>query len=497
MKKLFLLAIICAGLTACADKQNVSLTIFHTNDIQGFYWDRNYAENDNKLSGGFAVLKNMLAARQDDYLLFDSGDTFSGTQEGQLGKLEGAIKIMNRVGYSAATLSAADFALGSDLIEPALAKAEFPIVVSNIEKKDGTPLKNTKKFIIIKKNNLKIAVLGVVSKGDFPAVQRTADLQIADEIDSIRNLLPQLRQKNVNLIILLSSLGLEVDSDKPRTDEKNIAEEIPEINLILGGNAELSSTTSEQIAKTFITRAEPMLSEVAKTTVTFNKNNMIAGYKDEAIVLDEASFGKDAAVQELIDHARNAVKKITGRRITTLIADMDNAADKPSSLGSFTAQCIRRWGHTDIGIINSDAFVTGLKQGPLTEVDLQNSVPYNDRVMFLNMRGDEFKNALEYSLEAKSNWPQSAGLNVVYNPKEPLGSKIKKITVNGQPLVDGALYSISASDHIVAGGFGHDEFLNVFEFKNTDRTVRDIMRWCFYMDKNLQSAKPDSWKELK
>ncbi len=111
------------------------------------------------------------------------------------------------------------------------------------------------------------------------------------------------------------------------------------------------------------------------------------------------------------------------------------------------------------------------------------------------MRGDELKNALEHSIETKNNWPQTSGLNIVYNPSAPLGKKIKKFYINGAPAQNERLYSVSVSDHIVAGGMGHDEFLNVFEFKKTDRTVRDILRWCLSRDKEVSLAPQDNWKE--
>ena len=34
-----------------------------------------------------------------------------------------------------------------------------------------------------------------------------------------------------------------------------------------------------------------------------------------------------------------------------------------------------------------------------------------------------------------------------------------------------------------------------FEFKNTDRTVRDILRWCLSREKEVSSAPQDNWKE--
>jgi len=497
MKKIFLLALVCAALCACGDEHNVSLTIFHTNDVQGFYWDRPYAENGNKPAGGFAVLKSMLNKREDPYLLFDCGDTFAKTQEGQLGKLDGAINIMNSVGYSAATLSASDFALGWDSIEPAVAKAKFPIILSNVETRDGTQPKYTKKYVILKTNGIRVAVLGVVSKADFPATLRNSGLQVLDEVDMIKGLIQKIKKSNPDAIIVLSSLGFELESSAPRTDERNLAEEIPEINLILGGNAEFSARPSEKISNTYITRAAPMLNEVKKTDIIFNNDNKITGYEDKSVILDARTFGRDEDTQAQIDRLRKAIKRTASRKIATLAADLKNYSDKPSGLGTFTAQCIKRWGHSDIGLINSDAFLTDLKKGPLTEVELQSTIPFSDRVMFLKMRGDEFKNALEHSMTAKNNWPQTAGLEVVYDSQAPVGQKIKKITINGQLLKDDTIYNISASDHIVDGGFGNDEFLNVFEFKNTDRTVRDIMRWCFYTQSYVAEPKPDQWIDLR
>lgn len=496
MKKSFLLCLITALLCACSSSEEPVLTIFHTNDIQGFYWARNYAANDNKESGGFAVLKNMLEVQEDPYLLFDSGDTFSRTQEGQITKLEGAIKIMNKLKYSAATLSAADLSLGWDIVEPALSQAQFPIVVSNIENRDGTQPKYIKKYTVIQKEKLKIAVLGLVSKADFPDIQRNSGVKITDEIETLKKIIPAVQEKGADIIIVLSSLGFELEAAPGRTDEKAIAEEIPEISLILGGNGDLSTDGFEEISKTYISRAKTMLFEIDKIDLFLNKNKQ-PSYKYQELILDKEKYGEDEEVLEIVNQMRKSAKNITGRKIAELKTDLAAFSDKPSPLGIYTADCIRKWANNDIGIINSDAFLSGFTKGPLTEVELYNAMPFNDRVMFLKMRGDELKNALEYSIETKTNWPQIAGINVTYDSDAPLGKKIKKVTLNGAPLRDDAVYSISSSDHIVAGGFGHNEFLNVFEFKNTDRTVRDIVRWCMYRQKEISAPATDTWKTAK
>jgi 2',3'-cyclic-nucleotide 2'-phosphodiesterase (5'-nucleotidase family) len=435
----------------------------------------------------------MLDKQHAGFLLFDSGDSFSKTQEGQLGRLENAVKLMNLLGYTAVTLSAADFALGWDNMESALAKADFYVVVSNVQNADGSQPKHIKKYIFLERGGIKTAVLGLASKKAFPRIQRNAGLKINDELETLKALIPLMREEGADSIILLSSLGLELgESQKP--DDKTIAEEFPEINLILGGNGDVSPAGAERISNTYITRAEPMLFEAEKITITFNAKKQPSIFNYEQILLDKETFGEDDEASAVIAGLRASVRKITGRRITTLPFALESYGDKSSALGVYTAQCIKRWASNDIGIINPDLFLQGFAAGTLTEADLLNAVPFNDRVMLVKMRGDEIKNALEYTLEAKNNWPQTAGLVVDYDLSAPFGSRIKKITVNGAPLRDGALYSISTSDHIMSGGFGHNEFINAFEFKNTDRTVRDILKWCLYRRKEFSAPQLNQWK---
>ncbi|MDR0952670.1 MAG: bifunctional metallophosphatase/5'-nucleotidase [Elusimicrobiota bacterium] len=480
-------------LAACSQKGGKTINIIHTNDIQGFYWPRLYSENQAKTTGGFAVLKNMLKTQPARTLLFDSGDTFSQTQEGQLGKIEAVVNLMNDIGYTAATLSVADLTLGWDTSAPALAKANFPIVVSNLETASGGLPPYIKEYILIEENGVKIAVLGLLSKTDFPTTQRNFNLRPKDEIATLRALIPQMQEKGANIIILLSSLGFEVDGNAARVDEKTIAEEFPEINLILGGNAAVSEEGAETIAKTLITRSPAMLAEVEKITLRLNKANQLLGHTYETILLDKNTYDEDEEIAKTVQALQDNVKRSSNRKLTELSADFNNFADRPSDIGAFVANCIKRWSGYNIGIINSDLFLSGWKKGPLTEADIYNSMPFNDRVMLFRMRGDELKNALEASLELKNNWPQLAGLEIVYDMSAPAGQRIKKMLYNGYPVGANLVYKIAASDHIIDGGLGHNEFINVVEFKNTDRTVMSVVRWCLSGNKETSMPKISTW----
>ena len=146
-----------------------------------------------------------------------------------------------------------------------------------------------------------------------------------------------------------------------------------------------------------------------------------------------------------------------------------------NTLGIYVANCLKSWGKTDIGFINLDALMADLPQGTLTEGQLYKALPFDDKVMFMKMRGDDLLQALQESINNQKHF-YLKGLEIFYSDTEK--KKIGKIKVGGYNIQNDKLYSLSLPDHIISGGLGHDAFLNMFEFKNTDRPVREIVKWC-------------------
>ena len=50
-------------------------------------------------------------------------------------------------------------------------------------------------------------------------------------------------------------------------------------------------------------------------------------------------------------------------------------------------------------------------------------------------------------------------------------------------------------DHLIGNVPGYEDFLNMYEFKNTDRTVRDIVTWCLSR-KNTELTKQNAWQKI-
>ena len=52
-------------------------------------------------------------------------------------------------------------------------------------------------------------------------------------------------------------------------------------------------------------------------------------------------------------------------------------------------------------------------------------------------------------------FPQVAGLRFVYNPRQPVGSRIVQATINGVALDPAARYRVATSDYLFKGGDGY------------------------------------------
>ena len=119
----------------------------------------------------------------------------------------------------------------------------------------------------------------------------------------------------------------------------------------------------------------------------------------------------------------------------------------------------------------------------MTEFDLYKTYPYGDNITYVTLKGAALTKALEASLNTEDNFPQIAGFSVQY-ADTPSGKKITRVTLdNGRIVRPQDTYRIAVTDHILAGGFGHEEFINALEFKSTFVEARQIMRSCLARQK--------------
>lgn len=490
-------AAVLAGLVllgGCAREELTSVDIFFTADVQGFYWSRPEPRLDNREAGGYAVLKNFLQSREGEYLLFDGGSWFGSAPEGTMTKGAYVDELARTLPYTAGTISDKDLVYGWPSLRAIVREMPYPFVVANLRLENQIPWP-MHDYQIRTVNGIKIGVFGLINPTNINKNKsRLPGLSAQDPVQAAKTMTALLHEKGVDYIILLSSLG---DPEKTGVSDTSIAEEVSGIHLILSSNKDRENAETDQINNTFIVYPGSKLDSVALVRLSFDKNKQFRGQTFEDIPLLKDSFSEDAEIAGRAASLRAETRKKMNARVAELPAQINTALAQESALGNLLTQCLYKWSRLDGAVLNSDSIRSSLPAGRLSEYDLYKAYPYGDNITFLTIKGAAFVKAMEASLNAKDNFPQIAGFTVSY-ADTPQGKKIRQITLdNGRIVRPQDTYRFAVTDHVLAGGFGHDGFIDSLEFKNTFVEARQIMRSCLARQKTVEAPALDRWKKVK
>jgi 5'-nucleotidase len=214
------------------------LTILHTNDMHSRIEPFPNDGSPNAGLGGMARRASMISQirKQDpDVLLLDSGDIFQGTPYFNFfgGELE--FKLMSRMGYDAATLGNHDFDNGLEGLDRQLPHAGFPFLIANYDF-SNTILKNRfQPYRIFDRAGLKIGVFGLgIELQGLVLEKNHGNTRYLDPIATARLMVAELQRQGCHMIICLSHLGYQYDTDK--VSDHTLAQQVDGIDLILGGH---------------------------------------------------------------------------------------------------------------------------------------------------------------------------------------------------------------------------------------------------------------------
>jgi 5'-nucleotidase len=219
-------------------KKVKQLTIIHTNDTHSTI--EPFPANHSKFPGKGGVVNRFnliqkIRSEEENVLLLDAGDIFQGTPYFNMfgGVIE--MKVMSKMGYDAATMGNHDFDGGMDGFLKAKEYADFPFLCSNYDFSE-TILKNQTQDLLIKEiGGLKVGIfgIGVELKGLVPD-DKFGETVYLDPISTANRVALELKKKGCDLIICLSHLGYQYESDK--ISDLKLAAATKNIHLIIGGH---------------------------------------------------------------------------------------------------------------------------------------------------------------------------------------------------------------------------------------------------------------------
>ncbi len=214
------------------------IVILHTNDTHSRIDP--FPRDGSRLAGlggvaRRATLIQRIRATHDHVLLLDSGDIFQGTPYFNLFGGEIEFRTMSGMGYDVATLGNHDFDNGVDGLVKMLPHASFEFVSANYDVAESALGTHVKPYTIREMGGVRVGIFGLGIDFQGLVLSRLHEgVTYTDPILAARATSEELRQSGCALVVCLSHLGYRYREDRP--SDTTLAQEVPEIDIILGGH---------------------------------------------------------------------------------------------------------------------------------------------------------------------------------------------------------------------------------------------------------------------
>jgi 5'-nucleotidase/UDP-sugar diphosphatase len=418
-------------------------------------------------------------------LMVDSGDILIGTALSSWFRGEPDIRAMNLIRYDAMVAGNHDFDYGLDHLRTLVDLADFPILCTNLlSERSDLPCRPS---FITRLGNVSVGVLGIVGKSNFPDTFNrdvVKVLSLVDPIASLQSEALRLRtEDHVDLVFVIT----HQDTD----EDLKILGTVDGVDVIIGGHTEgfdglYAPGLTEPVEgvtrpRSVYVKTHRQGRTVGRLDLTIEDGSVLHAQSRNIPVT--ASVPVEPNVQQLLDEyrqrfARHATQ-VLGQASVRLQGDRPVVRTQEANLGNLLADRMQTTLGTDIALINAGQIRRSLEPGPVTLGDVLSVLPFDSALVTLHVTGAMLRQALEHSV---SQWPnhagrffQMSGLQVTYNGKAPVGSRVRKIMVGGATLDVSKTYTVATDAFVADGGDGYDMLTHAIHRIEHQTPLRDLL----------------------
>ncbi|MDO5528171.1 MAG: thiosulfohydrolase SoxB [Paracoccus sp. (in: a-proteobacteria)] len=254
--------------------------------------------------GGFdriaTVVKSIRSARPDS-LLLDGGDTWQGSYTSYQTRGEDMVRAMNLLGVDAMT-SHWEFTYGTDRVHELIGMMDQPFLGANIfDVEWDEPA--FEPYEIFERGGMQIAVIGQA----FPYLPIANPRWMFPEYsfgireERMRSVVNEVREKGVDLVVVLSHNGFDVDH--------KMAGRVEGIDVILSGHTHDAIPEPVLVGETIIIASGSHGKFVSRVDLDVRDGRMM-GFRHKLIPIFSDVIEPDAEMNELIEEVRAPHKEV-------------------------------------------------------------------------------------------------------------------------------------------------------------------------------------------
>lgn len=452
LKKLFLITFFTISAAYPAYGEIINLNLLQVNDIYEI----------TPVSGGkvgglarLATLRKQLLSENPHTYTILAGDLLSPSALGTA-KINGEaiagqhiVDVMNAVGLDYATFGNHEFDLKKEEFYQRLRESKFTWFSSNVLDENGQFLPNIPQSLIFEitgkeGKTIKIGLIGVTLPSN-PANYIT----YLDPLETVKQEVNKIKDQT-DIIIAVTHLALAQD--------QYLAENIPEIDLILGGHEHenIQQWRGSDFTPIFKADANARTAYIHQLSYDTDKNNLqIKSYLQpiNEQIPDDSQVAQ--IVNQWLERAFNAFR-INGFEPEEVVADISEPLDgleasvrnHPTSLTEAIAQgMLETIPEAEIAIFNGGSIRIDdiLPVGIITQYDIIRILPFGGQILSVEIKGSLLEKILNQGLANKGTGGFLQTANISLNPQT------NQWLIKNQPLDIEKIYRVAINDFLLTG----------------------------------------------
>ncbi len=456
----FLLILFCFFPTAAIAEEKIhAFTLLQMNDTYDLFPVPTEIDNRTVPRGGLAHAATLIKEKrkQGPTLLFHAGDFLFPSLLSNKLKHEGAqmITALNLLQVDLATFGNHEFDGGCRILADRLSESAFPWVSANVDlpREANLPDGKVRPYRILKAAKLRIGIFGLTLPLAPVGGCGPTPITFREPIEAAREAVMKLKNEKVDLIIALTHL--------PISGDRALAEALPEIDLIVGGHDH--EAMESLVGKTLITKAGENATGLGVIGIEAARSGRgwVVEKSWRRLAVDPARVAADPKVEAaLTPYAKEIAPydRVIGEAAVALDLREETVREQESNFGNYVADLLRSETGADAALINGGAFRDDriLKPGPLTLRDLYTALPFNNRMIVLEITGQQLVAALENGVglagRRAGRFPQISGISFSFDPRQPAGDRVAGVKVGGKPVEADRIYTLATVDFLARRG---------------------------------------------
>lgn len=481
----------------------MKLVFLHSSDTHGFllptdYQKRGDYSNPIGLSRVSTAIKSEKAKYGVDHVIVtDAGDCLQGSplasyahQDKSFKDLATFTQAYNEVGYDARCLGNHDFNFGLDYLSYYVENNKAPIINDNILNAETNTPEFGQEYAIIKKNGLKIGILGITTQyiPHWEQKDHIKGLKFASAYEKIKHFAKILRPQ-VDVLAVMYHGGFENDPetgvatepDRGENEGYRILTQIPEVDVFLTGHQHRRLTGV--VNNTAIVQPGYRGEAIGKIILEIDdQTKKITSMTSELV--DTKDFAPDPKIVDLVKDLDERTQEWLDQPLAKLSqpAPIENAMKGRLEGAPFINLLQQMQLYFTKADVSATAVMSEKAKGFGQEVTMRDVIlnyPYANQLCSVRLTGKQLRHIIEHSasfLEKDENgkikfldrWihpkPQLYHFDVFYpieyeaDISKPVGHRLTKLTLNGKPLEDDKIYHLAVNNYRANGGGFYPEY---------------------------------------